>query len=254
MFRSTVLGLLLLIPADAMAAAIVLVHGAYVGSWYWDPVADELRDMGHTVVAVDLNADVQAGRKAPKDISLDDHAATIIDAINAQGSSVVLISHSYGGRPSTAAWDIARDKISAVIFLEAVVAYGTGKLALPEEVGQRQALSSHDPEALAAGVLKPPAHLVQRYAGRELVPHSLRAAFAPVPLTRGDLPDTPGAYVLGSKSTAAVFRQYAQKVFEQRNWTIWEIDSGHDMVFEASEVLAQLLDKLSTELTAGEPR
>ena len=33
---------------------IVLVHGGWVGGWVWDGVADELRRMGHEVIAPTL--------------------------------------------------------------------------------------------------------------------------------------------------------------------------------------------------------
>ncbi len=251
--RILVSGFMALIPVQAVAATIVLVHGAFVGSWYWDPVAEGLREMGHTVVAVDLNTGGQTPFENPADVTLDDHIAIVVVAIKAQDDPVILISHSYGGRPSTGAWDIARDRIAAVIFVEAIAPYGTGNLALPEETRQRTALANTNPEALAAGVLMPPAHLAKRYPDQALHPHSLAAAHAPLPLTRGELPKTPGAYVLGSNSSATIFKQYAQKVHEQRDWTIWEIESGHDMVYDAGDVLTRLINKLSSELVAEDP-
>ncbi|WP_294221840.1 alpha/beta hydrolase family protein [uncultured Shimia sp.] len=246
--RVLVLGLVTLMPVQAIAATIVLVHGAFVGSWYWDPIADGLREMGHSVVAVDLNTGGQTLADNPADAALEDHIAIVVAAINAQDGPVVLVSHSYGGRPSTGAWDIARDRIAAIIFLEAVAPYGTGNFALPEETRQRSALASRNPKALAQGILLPPAYLENRYPGQDLHPHSIAAAHAALRLTRGELPKTPGAYVLGSNSKAALFKQYAQKVREQRKWTIWEIESGHDMVHDAAEILTRLIDKLSTEL------
>ena len=43
-------------------ATYVLIHGAAVDSWYWHPLAAELRDRGHDVVAVNMpNAEGSAG-------------------------------------------------------------------------------------------------------------------------------------------------------------------------------------------------
>lgn len=72
MARALFLALLLLKPVDVIAATIVLVHGAFVGSWYWDPVAEGSREMGHAVVAVDLNSGDQGTIENPDDVSLDD--------------------------------------------------------------------------------------------------------------------------------------------------------------------------------------
>ena len=37
---------------------IVLVHGGWVGGWVWDGVADELRRMGHEVIAPTLRGEI----------------------------------------------------------------------------------------------------------------------------------------------------------------------------------------------------
>ena len=86
-----------------------------------------------------------------------------------------------------------------------------------------------------------------------LVPQSIQALHAAVPLTRGPLPDTPGAYVIGSNSTARLFRSYARAVQKERGWEIWEIETGHDMVHDNADVVTRLIDKLSRELTGASP-
>ncbi len=30
-------------------ARIVLVHGAFVGGWIWEPLAERLEELGHTI-------------------------------------------------------------------------------------------------------------------------------------------------------------------------------------------------------------
>ena len=37
-------------------AIFALVHGAWHGGWAWDPVAEELRSRGQSVLAPDLRA------------------------------------------------------------------------------------------------------------------------------------------------------------------------------------------------------
>ena len=243
----------LLVPGQAAQAdkSFVLVHGAFVGAWYWDPVASGLRQKGHRVVAVDLTGHgTRAGENGP-DVTIDQHISDVVAAIESADTPVILVAHSYGGRPATGAWDVARDRIEAVIFIEAAAPYGSGPLALPDEKGQRAKMMQLDPEAIAAGLLQPPPQLQQRYPGKPIAPQSLRALYAAVPLTNGPLPDTPGAFVLGAQSDARIFRQYAGRVAEQRGWTVWEIESGHDVVADAGETLTRLLDKLAQELPTG---
>ncbi|GEO96869.1 alpha/beta fold hydrolase [Kocuria turfanensis] len=66
-----------------------LVHAAAVDSWYWRPVAAELRGRGHDVVAVDLPVD-------DDDAGLSDYAATVVAAVGGR-QDVVVVGHSFGG-------------------------------------------------------------------------------------------------------------------------------------------------------------
>jgi len=64
-------------------AGVVLVHGAWHGSWCWAPVVEDLEGRGVTVRAVDLplagfDADVAATR----------------EALDAMGPDTVLVGHS----------------------------------------------------------------------------------------------------------------------------------------------------------------
>ena len=35
-------------------ARLVMVHGAFGGAWYWEPVVEPLQERGHTVEIFDL--------------------------------------------------------------------------------------------------------------------------------------------------------------------------------------------------------
>jgi pimeloyl-ACP methyl ester carboxylesterase len=254
MLRLAFILALVLTTSASLALAgppIVLVHGSFVGAWYWDPVVEGLEDRGHDVIAVELTGFGAREVADPAAVTLNDHIRDVVAAIEAMPGKVVLVAHSYGGRPATGAWDIARDRIAAVILLEAVAPSGTGPLALPYEAAQRTALEAAFPDAVAAGALPVPAYVAKRYPDRPLAPQSIQALHAAVPLTRGALPDTPGAYVIGSNSTARLFRTYARTVQTERGWEIWEIETGHDMVHDNADVVTRLIDKLSRELTGA---
>jgi pimeloyl-ACP methyl ester carboxylesterase len=239
-------------PLRAGAETFVLVHGSFVGAWYWDPVKAGLEAQGHTVIAVDLTGDAALPVAVPAEVTLEQHIDDIVTAIGQANEPVILVAHSYGGRPATGAWDRARDRIKGVIFLEAVAPYGTGQIAIPEEVTQRQILAETAPQILEAGVIAPPYYVTERYPGRTVTPQSIKALHAPVMLTRGPLPNTPGAFVLGDRSDAPLFRQYAEKIVQQRGWTVYEIESGHDMVHDAGEVLVRLLMHVADEINAAD--
>ncbi len=71
---------------------VVLVHGAWHGSWCWHKVVDGLRDRGVPVVAVDLPL-----------TSLHDDVDATTKALDEIDGPIVLCGHSYGGAVITEA-------------------------------------------------------------------------------------------------------------------------------------------------------
>ncbi|MCE3555961.1 alpha/beta hydrolase [Pseudonocardia sp. RS11V-5] len=72
----------------------VLVHGAFVGGWYWDEVRARLEKAGHVVDAPQLLS------SGPDPTALGDLAADtdlVRGHIESAGEPVVLVGHSYGG-------------------------------------------------------------------------------------------------------------------------------------------------------------
>lgn len=69
-------------------ATYVLIHGAGDSAWYWHLVADELRERGHDVVAVDLPCDDESA-------GLSEYADTVVDAIGDR-TELVVVAQSFG--------------------------------------------------------------------------------------------------------------------------------------------------------------
>lgn len=75
---------------------ILLVHGAWHGSWCWELVTAELRRLGRTAHAVDLPS---SGSPA----GLHEDAEVVRHAIASIDRPVAVVGHSYGGFPVTEA-------------------------------------------------------------------------------------------------------------------------------------------------------
>jgi len=76
-----------------MTATIVLVPGAWSGTWIWSPLSDELTKRGVAHQAVDLVTVGDGG--AGLDVRDDAvHVRSVVDGI---GGPVVLVGNSYGG-------------------------------------------------------------------------------------------------------------------------------------------------------------
>jgi len=82
--------------AAGSSKSIVLVHGAWMGGWGWDRVAQYLRDQGHTVVAVTLPAHDTDPLPAPA-ASLAGYVDVVAAAVHSVPGPAYLVGHSAGG-------------------------------------------------------------------------------------------------------------------------------------------------------------
>jgi pimeloyl-ACP methyl ester carboxylesterase len=90
---------------------LLLVHGAFHGSWCWDRLSPELERVGIDHDSVDLPF-----------TSTEDDVATVRDAIDGSDDSVIVLGHSFGGAViSAAAVDGGKPygATTALIFLSA---------------------------------------------------------------------------------------------------------------------------------------
>lgn len=81
-------------------STLVLVHGAWMGSWEWDFLIPELQRLGIPFVKAALPS---CGASTELLGSLADDAAAIEAAAREAGDDVVVIAHSYAGVPATQA-------------------------------------------------------------------------------------------------------------------------------------------------------
>ncbi|MCW0212000.1 MAG: alpha/beta hydrolase [Pseudonocardia sp.] len=73
----------------------VLVHGGWVGGWYWADVARILQKAGHRVDVVEQLPSAGTDPAALGDLAAD--AAVVRQYVERVGAPVVLVGHSYGG-------------------------------------------------------------------------------------------------------------------------------------------------------------
>jgi pimeloyl-ACP methyl ester carboxylesterase len=92
-----------------MARSVVLVHGAWHGSWCWERVVPLVREAGVVVIAVDLPS------RADPLGDLHGDAAHVRSVLDAAGGDVVLVGHSYGGAVITGAGD--HDAVAQLVYL-----------------------------------------------------------------------------------------------------------------------------------------
>ena len=98
-------------------ADILLIHGSCHGAWCWRDALPALKALGHEARAIDLPSH-GADSTPVNEVSLDSYARAIADAL---GENTVLLGHSLGGYPITAAAELAPSQINRLIYLSAHV-------------------------------------------------------------------------------------------------------------------------------------
>src|SRR5260221_1599406 len=111
--------------AQTAAQTFVLVHGAWHGGWCWSRVADRLRAAGHEVFTPTQTGLGERKHLLSKDITLDTFTGDIVNVIEVEElSSVVLVGHSFGGLAISGVADAMPDRIRHLVYLDSLMAEG----------------------------------------------------------------------------------------------------------------------------------
>ncbi len=98
-------------------STFVLVPGMWIGAWAWRGVTAELRAGGHDVFPLSLTG--LADRSHLPRADLETHIADIVRLIEAEDlRDVVLVGHSYGGLPVTAAAERVPKRLRRVVYID----------------------------------------------------------------------------------------------------------------------------------------
>jgi pimeloyl-ACP methyl ester carboxylesterase len=101
-------------------ATYVLVAGAWLGAWAWDPVTRQLREQGHDVHPVTLTGLGERSAQAGPEVDLDTYIADVINLMEDEGlRDVILVGHSYAGHVITGVADRAPERIALLAYLDA---------------------------------------------------------------------------------------------------------------------------------------
>jgi pimeloyl-ACP methyl ester carboxylesterase len=176
-----------------------LVHGAWHGAWFLEPLADELRRRGHRAVAVELPGD-------DPDAGFSAYVETILEASADLGDRLAVVGHSLGGL--TIPLVCARRPVSRLVFLCAAIPrpgisfvaqleresiFSPGFGGAPQRDDQER---SHwpDPEQAVRDLYPDCPPELGAWAAARLRPQGRRPNVDPCPLD--SWPSVPSSYVL----------------------------------------------------------
>lgn len=225
----------------------VLVHGAWHGAWCWRRVLPGLWAAGHRAFAVSLTGVGERAHLLRPDINLQTHADDVCAVIEAEElQRAVLVGHSYGGMVITAVADRLADRLSHLVYLDAVV----------PEPGESWS-SGHTPETQAArraaisatGTLPPadPAAFGLQgedaaWVARRQTPQPGGVYDDPLHFDAQRINRLPRTFIDCTSPALPTIDVMRRRVRAAPGWQVVEIATGHDpMVSAPDELLAALL-------------
>jgi pimeloyl-ACP methyl ester carboxylesterase len=218
---------------------IVLVHGAWHGSWCWQRVTPLLEQRGLTVRTVDLPS---VGASPGVLINLSADAAAVEAVLDDIAGPVVLCGHSYGGMVIS---HVAAKNVVRLVYLcafmpaegESLVSAGGGHHA-PWIQGLDGGRILPDPAQAGAVFYGDCDSAVQLWAKSQLRPQSAATAVEPVPQPAWR--NIPSTYVICANDMAIPVA-LQRNVFAPRASQVLELQASHSPFLSQPEAVANLL-------------
>lgn len=221
------------------ATQLLLVHGAWHGSWCWGHVRPALEGAGFAVKTVDLPSHGE-------DIStlggLHDDAAVVREALAGLADPVVIVAHSYGGAAVSEGATDARN-VSHLVYLAAFM-IDQGESLLGAAGGTAPPLWEATPDGQAWCARTPERAFYNdcsqedtAWAVPQLRPQSARS-FAET-LRAAAWHDRPSTYVVCECDQAIPVS--AQETMSQHADDVIRLDAGHSPFLSRPEELVNLL-------------
>lgn len=235
-------------------ARIVLVHGSCHGAWCWRDLAPELAALGHAVEMLDLPG--SPGHPMPhKDVTLSACADAVLELVRA-GPPAIVVGHSWGGFPITAAAEKDDSGIARLVYLAAYLPMDGLSLMEMRLLSPFQSLASYmklteDEASFCVPVEHQRGLFLQdcgaetvAYAARHLGPQAIRPqkeALAASPRARA----LPRSYIICTEdqTIAPDFQEIMAEDLPAADRH--RIDTGHSPFFADPVGLARLIHRIA---------
>lgn len=235
-------------------ATFVLVPGMWMGAWAWRDVTRTLRAAGHEVYPLTLTGLADRAHLAGPSVDLDTHIEDIVRLIEAEDlHDVVLVGHSYGGLPVSAAALRLTDRLATVVYVDSgPLPEGTTQLSLtgdddPVPTGDSVPPRAWDPDADPVNLAGLDATALALLRARS-TPHPLNSVNAPLGrrATAVDVPTALVACVFDLDQVRTMAEQGHPFFAGLAGAEVVGLPTGHWPMLSEPAALAGLLDELAT--------
>jgi pimeloyl-ACP methyl ester carboxylesterase len=236
--------------AQTAAHTFVLVHGAWHGGWCWSRVAGRLRSAGHLVFTPTQTGLGERKHLLSKDITLDTFTTDIVNVIEAEElSDIILVGHSFGGNAISGVADAIPGRIRHLVYLDSLMVEG-GKAPFdnlpPDVVAARLKAAEETSGGLSLPAPPPSAFGVSdandtEWVKRRLTPHPLGTYTSTLNIGGPVGNNLPRTYIACTNPPYAALQASRDWVKAQQGWRRAEIATGHDAMVMAPDELTRML-------------
>jgi len=233
-------------------ATFVLVHGGWVGGWFWGRVRKVLREAGHHVLTPTLTGCGERKHLGSTETSLETHILDVVHCLEYENvARVVLAGHGYGGMVTTGVLHRVPHLIYHAAYVDAFVPEGGQSLADlrgAEVVKEYQRAVQGDgwrlPLPFKLETMGITAELDLRWMMHRITPQPLQPFLSPLPVPSGEAPRTPRSFVRCTAGSPAWVPVMAEKA-RAAGMSMHEVAAPHYAPVTHPKEIAALLMKMA---------
>lgn len=254
-FKSVVF-LLLFVSVHVFATAkapkkdpiFVLVHGAWHGGWCWSDVKRNLTGKGYEVFTPTLTGLGERKHLDSENVNLDTHIDDIVQLIEMEDlHDVYLVGHSYAGAVIAGVADRIPERLSKLIFLDAmIVENGQSPISLqPNSVRQLQLKNikrKENFEPFDVALFGVTDTVIAASVKRRLTPQPFNTFAQPLKLRHKYGNGLPLVYIACTHPQLPIMKEMSDKVRADKNlnWQHIGFNTGHDAMITAPNELTDI--------------
>lgn len=217
----------------------VIVHGGFGGGWAFKNVDSLLTKTGSIVYRPTLTGQGERVHLATLDIGLDTHIKDVVNTILYEElHNVILVGHSYGGMVVTGVADSIPDRISKLIYIDAIVPEDNESLrSITGGLRKREEVNGYViPPWVPKGKLPP-----------KDVPHPLKTFTDSISLKNPERLKIATSYILTVKKGADPkldnFASQAERA-KSKGWSMFQLEADHNAHKSAPVNFVKMLKKI----------
>jgi pimeloyl-ACP methyl ester carboxylesterase len=221
---------------------IVIVHGAWGGSWAFRKVEALLREKGFNVYRPQLTGLGERVHLARPDIGLSTHIDDVVNTILFEDlHDIILMGHSYGGMVITGVADRVPDRIRRLVYVDAFVPNdGESVMGFTGTRGDWL-------KPMIKGDYIVPPWVKPNQPPPKDVPQPLKTFTESIVLKNKAGLKVPATYILtvdaGKEAKDDDFWPQAQRARE-RGWPVEQLTADHNAQWSAPEALVEMLARI----------